>query len=57
VLYPSDAISTEKAIELAANTSGIFYIRTSRPATAILYKSSEKFEVGKAKVLKESHQD
>lgn len=31
VLYPSDAISTERAVELAANHRGMVYIRTSRP--------------------------
>ncbi|CAH0596130.1 unnamed protein product [Chrysodeixis includens] len=30
VFYPSDAVSTERAVELAANTRGICYIRTSR---------------------------
>lgn len=31
VLYPSDAISAERAVELAANHRGMVYIRTSRP--------------------------
>jgi transketolase len=30
VLYPSDAVSAERAVEIAANTYGIFYIRTGR---------------------------
>jgi len=30
VLYPSDAVSTERAVELVANYHGISYIRTSR---------------------------
>ena len=34
VFYPSDAVSTERACELAANTKGVCFIRTSRPATA-----------------------
>ena len=31
VLYPSDAVSTEKSVEIAATTKSIFYIRTTRP--------------------------
>ncbi|MBN3317491.1 TKTL2 protein, partial [Atractosteus spatula] len=50
VFYPSDAVSTEKAVELAANTKGICFIRTSRPDTAVIYSPGEKFEVGHAKV-------
>lgn len=50
VFYPSDAVSTEKACELAANTQGICYIRTSRPETPVIYENSEDFFVGKAKV-------
>jgi len=57
VLYPSDAISCERAVELAANTHGIFYIRTSRPATEILYKNEDKFEIGKSKVVYKSDKD
>ncbi|XP_063218302.1 transketolase-like protein 2 isoform X3 [Bacillus rossius redtenbacheri] len=57
VFYPSDAVSCERAVELAANTKGICYIRTSRPNTSILYKNSEVFEVGKAKVVKHSADD
>ncbi len=52
VFYPSDAVSTERAVELAANTKGICFIRTSRPNVAVLYANDEKFEIGKAKVSK-----
>lgn len=51
IFYPSDAVSTERAIELAAQTPGITFTRTSRPATAMVYPNEEKFEVGKAKVV------
>lgn len=57
IFYPSDAVSTERAIELAANTKGICFVRTSRPATAVLYKNEEAFAVGKAKVLKSTAKD
>lgn len=50
VFYPSDAVSAERAVELAANTYGICFIRTGRPAQPVIYKNEEVFEVGKAKV-------
>lgn len=50
VFYPSDAVACERAVELAAKTEGICFIRTSRPATAVIYKNDEEFHVGKAKV-------
>jgi len=46
VLYPSDGVSAERAIELVANHKGICYVRTSRPDLSILYKNEEKFEIG-----------
>lgn len=49
VFYPSEAVSMERATELAANTKGICFIRTSRPATEVLYDNNESFEIGKAK--------
>lgn len=45
MFYPSDAVSTERAVELAANTKGVCFIRTSRPNTAILYKNDEVLQV------------
>lgn len=43
VFYPSDAVSTERAVELAANVNGIRYIRTSRPDNEVLYDKNEVF--------------
>lgn len=51
IFYPSDAVSTERAVELAAQTKGITFTRTSRPATSMVYPNDEKFEVGKAKIV------
>lgn len=45
VFYPSDAVSTERACELAANTPGLCFIRTSRPGTAVVYDNDHQFEV------------
>lgn len=57
VFYPSDAVACERAIELAANTKGITFVRTSRPATAIIYPNDHVFQVGKATVVKKSEND
>ncbi|CAB3361577.1 Hypothetical predicted protein [Cloeon dipterum] len=45
VFYPSDAVSCERAIELSANTKGVCFIRTSRPATAVIYPNETVFQV------------
>jgi transketolase len=52
VFYPSDAVSMERATELAAQTTGITFIRTTRPATPVIYNNDESFAIGKAKVVK-----
>ncbi|GFU26047.1 transketolase-like protein 2 [Nephila pilipes] len=57
VFYPSDAVSTERACELAANKQGICFIRTSRPNTPVIYANDEPFAIGKAKVVKKSAND
>lgn len=57
VFYPSDAVSCERAVELAANTKGVCFIRTSRPNTAIIYGNNDKFEIGKLRVVKQSPKD
>ncbi|XP_023664563.1 transketolase-like [Paramormyrops kingsleyae] len=57
VFYPSDGVSTERAVELAANTKGICFIRTSRPDTAVIYSPEETFEVGQAKVVRQTESD
>lgn len=57
VFYPSDGVATEKAVELAANTKGICFIRTSRPENAIIYDNNEDFQVGQAKVVLKNKDD
>ena len=52
VFYPSDVVSTERAVELAAQKFGIAFIRTSRPATPVVYPNDTVFQVGKAHVLR-----
>lgn len=46
VLYPSDGISAERAVELAANHRGSVYIRTSRPDAVTIYDSNTVFTIG-----------
>lgn len=48
--YPSDAVSCERAIELAANHKGVTFTRTTRPKTPVIYDNDTKFEIGKAHV-------
>lgn len=57
VFYPSDAVSAERAVELAANYRGPVYIRTSRPALPVVYGNTEVFEIGKSKVTSKSDSD
>jgi len=57
VFYPSDAVSCERACELAANTKGICFIRTSRPNTAVIYDNQHVFSVGKGNVVRTYGQD
>jgi transketolase len=54
VLYPADAVCAERCVELAAGHRGIVFIRTSRPATPVLYPPDEAFAIGGLKVLRES---
>lgn len=57
VLYPSDAVSTEKLVEEAAKHNGIVYIRTTRKDTPIIYDKDEEFIIGGSKVLRKSNSD
>ncbi len=57
VLYPSDAVSTEKLVREAAKHKGIVYIRTTRSATPVIYDYNEEIPIGGSKVLKASDKD
>jgi transketolase len=57
VLYPSDAVSAERLVALAAYHPGAAYIRTSRPQTPVLYGNDETFAIGGLKVLRQSGGD
>lgn len=57
VLYPCDALSTERLVEAMADTDGIAYLRTTRQATPIIYDVDDTFAVGGSKVLRHSDED
>jgi len=57
VLYPSDAVSTERLVAAMAWHPGPAYMRTSRPKTPVIYGPDETFEIGGLKVLRESAND
>ena len=57
VLYPSDAVSTERLVEEAAKHYGIVFIRTTRKEAPIIYRPEEKFTIGGSKVLRRSEKD
>jgi transketolase len=57
VLYPGDAVSTEKLVEAMARHRGLSYLRTTRMATPILYGPEEEFVIGGSKVLRRSDRD
>ena len=57
VLYPCDAYSTEACVESMAKHKGLAYIRTTRPATPLIYGQDEKFPIGGSKVLRKNKND
>ncbi len=57
VLYPSDAVSTEKLVEEMAKHTGIAYLRTTRQATPIIYRNDEAFWIGGSKILRSNKKD
>jgi transketolase len=57
VLYPCDAVSTERLVVEMSRFPGIAYMRTSRPKTEVIYGPNETFPVGGSKVLRESAND
>jgi transketolase len=57
VVYPCDAVSTERLVVEMAKWAGLAYMRTSRPKTDIIYGLDEKFPIGGSKVLRQSPND
>lgn len=57
VLYPCDAVSTEKLVEESAKHYGPIYIRTTRKETPVIYHPDEEFPIGGSKLLRKSNED
>ncbi|MFW5735043.1 MAG: transketolase, partial [Oceanidesulfovibrio sp.] len=57
VLYPADAVSTERLVEAALERESISYLRTTRAKTPVIYKNDETFPIGGCKVLRQSRAD
>src|SRR5688500_7206076 len=53
VLYPCDAVSTERLLERMAYHNGPAYMRTSRPKTTVIYGPDDTFHVGGLTVMRE----
>ena len=57
VLHPCDANQTAHLVAAMAETAGISYLRTLRPATPVLYGPDEGFKIGGSRVLRSSDDD
>jgi transketolase len=57
VLYPCEAVSTERLVAEMAQHKGLAYMRTSRPKTPVSYGPEERFPIGGSKVLRQSADD
>jgi transketolase len=57
VLYPSDAVSCERLVELAAEHPGMVYLRTTRGGTPVIYSADDEFTIGGCKVVRSSETD
>ena len=53
VLHPCDANQTARLVAKMADTDGIVYLRTLRPATPVLYDPDEEFEIGGSRTLRQ----
>ena len=55
ILYPCDAVSTYKCVELMANYyEGVSYLRLTREATKIVHSAMEEFEIGGSSIIKKN---
>jgi len=57
VLYPCDAMSTERLVEAMADYHGTAYLRTTRGATPVIYEVEDEFPIGGSKVVRSSDAD
>ena len=52
VVYPADAVATEKLMFELIHQEGIAYLRAARPKTPMIYSSKESFPIGGSKLHK-----
>lgn len=57
IFYPSDAISAFKLTQIMAGNDGLFYLRTTREKTPVIYSNDEEFEIGGSKILRQNDND
>ncbi len=57
VLYPCDAVSTQRLVAAMAQRPGMAYMRTSRPKTPVIYDAADEFPIGGSRVLRQSDSD
>src|SRR5439155_3739330 len=57
VLYPSDATSSWRAVELAVNHAGPCYLRLGRPDAPIVYGKDTQFAIGRCNVVRQTDDD
>ncbi len=52
VVMPADYVAAKALVKAAAETYGPIYLRFTRDAVPVIYEEGEKFEIGKAKLLR-----
>lgn len=53
ILEPTDTVMMKWAVDQAANTEGVFYLRVQRTGNIKIYEEGSTFEIGKANVVVE----
>ena len=57
ILYSSEAYSTEGCVESLDRHQVLAYLRTTRPATSLIYSEKDRFPIGGSKVLRKNKND
>lgn len=57
VFYPADEVSTIKLMNLAYQTLGLTYLRTTKIPTPVIYDRDTEFEVSGLNILKQTNKD
>ncbi len=50
VFYPADGVAAEKLTRIMLENTGLFYLRTTRGKTPIIYDDREQFDIGGLKI-------